>query len=55
MLAKLLTWSGIQPRAGGHGSLDEHIELGFDDVDLALIDGVDGVLVDVDADDFFRT
>ncbi|MNO88270.1 hypothetical protein D3C76_797120 [compost metagenome] len=35
----------------GHGGVDHHVQLWLDDVDLTTVDGVDGVLVDVDADD----
>ena len=31
--------------------MHEHVQFGLDDVDLALVDGIDGVLVHIDADD----
>ncbi len=36
-----------------HGGMHEHVQLGFDNVNLALVDGIDGALVHIDADDFF--
>ena len=37
--------------AGADGGSHDDVEVGFDDVDLALVDGVDGFGVDVDAND----
>lgn len=37
--------------AFGDGGVDDHVEVGLDDVDGTTVDGVDGVLVEVDAND----
>jgi len=33
------------------GRGDDHVQVGFDDLGLAAVDGVDRILVDIDADD----
>ena len=37
--------------AFGDSGVDDHVEIGLDDVDGTPVDGVDGVLIEIDADD----
>ncbi|MNZ59700.1 hypothetical protein D3C78_777440 [compost metagenome] len=48
-IGRLCLGGGAQV-AFGDGGMHDHVQIGLDDVDFAAVDGIDGLLVDVDAD-----